>query len=644
MDRRDESKKIERRARAMLIGKEIPPNKQEVVRSLMNNAQLKPEEKYLAIIELLQTCPDKRVIIQEPATPVEPVKRAATRREKKARPVAPEIAAPTETSYYVDRLEAKYRPMKIFKRRYLTHRNNRIGIGFRKRLIPTKHLLRVMKYFEEAQGFLSAVLSRIMMEILKDNAVEEPILFNYLRLVRKWFVDTPLVNLRYDAIKWLERPQFERELRDWMASFFSFLKMDGETRERMLTEAEMRLRSLDDYKKDEHIEGEPEAYRKEKEKRNLEKEKKIHEFMLMMRSFLPIEAEQESMLSKRLDQRYGIGGFYPFLNAMAEALVFQRPISLQDIEIYFKIEAPFASVAAWDYSDDFLKKVGKDPESIQKKKRDSLRRDLEPYETLAMFLRSDDRGQNLLLKGAEAQWRQVDRRQHDPKTAYNENFLGFLDALVQCFKNLYLPLINGSAILFRDRGREEIEGSFFSFNYFGGRLERFEKILDELHLFRSNNPAYALRRDEVKRIMKGEGGQSVHVERLIRSIGDWFYEIGKELQGVYDMHRLWLAGRSAPPAGVPEREPLKDQSLAAEGERGMPLPFYDCVILKVGEGTALSKELAGRRVMEDSLYDGIFVRMAAFALQTAHECLNESLARDLVTRKELLKKMESAPE
>ncbi len=389
MDKREEAKRIERRARAMMMDKEIPPNKQEVVRSLMNNVQLKPEEKYLAIIELLQTCPDRKVSVREPG---EPARKESSRRVKKSRapaPVtAPETAAPTETSFYIDRLEAAYRPRKIFKKRYLAHRNNRIGIGFRKRLIPTKNLIRVMGYISEVQGLLSGALARVMMEILNDPAVEDPTLFNYLRQARKWLAEVPLLNLRYDAVKWLERPQFERELKGWLTSFYSFLKMEGDTRERMLTEAETRLRSLEDYRKEEHMDGEPEAYRKEKEKRNLEKEKRVHEFMLLMRSFLPIEEMQESMLSKRLEQKFRVGGFPDLLKAIAEALVFQRPLRNSDMDTYFRVEAPFANSASWDYSEDYLKKVGKDPESFRKKRRESLRKELEPYETLAMLLRA----------------------------------------------------------------------------------------------------------------------------------------------------------------------------------------------------------------------------------------------------------------
>jgi hypothetical protein len=154
-------------------------------------------------------------------------------------------------------------------------------------------------------------------------------------------------------------------------------------------------------------------------------------------------------------------------------------------------------------------------------------------------------------------------------------------------------------------------------------------------------------RDEVKRIMKGQvsaAGQGAALERLVRSVGDWFYDIGVELRDVYDAHRLWIAGRSAQATSDPPREPLRDRSLSEGGERAAPIPFHDCVIIKFNEGTPLSKELAGKRVLEDSLYDGVFVRMAAFALQVSGECLNEPLARELEKRQELIKKMDAAPE
>lgn len=54
-------RKIERKAKSLLLGKDIPPAKMELVRSLIQNKSLLSEEKYSAVIELIQSCPDKPV-------------------------------------------------------------------------------------------------------------------------------------------------------------------------------------------------------------------------------------------------------------------------------------------------------------------------------------------------------------------------------------------------------------------------------------------------------------------------------------------------------------------------------------------------------------------------------------------------------
>ena len=107
--------------------------------------------------------------------------------------------------------------------------------------------------------------------------------------------ETPLVHLSYDAVKWMERAQFDRELKGWVSWFFSFLKLEGELRERIMLEAETRLSSLEDFRKEELINGEPDTYRREKEKRNLEKEKQVYEFMMLLRSFLPVDPKQDCL-------------------------------------------------------------------------------------------------------------------------------------------------------------------------------------------------------------------------------------------------------------------------------------------------------------------------------------------------------------
>src|SRR4030043_1977435 len=165
----EELKKIERRARAMLTSKDIPPHKQEVVRSLMNNRQLKPEDKYQAIIGRVQSCPDKKVVLyHDEGVKPEPAKKKKIVTADDERLKTPELFAPTETSYYIDELHYKYRKLRLFRKRYLVHRNTRIGIGMRKRLVPSKNMLKVIRYLAEVQSGMGARLVVIMMEILKD--------------------------------------------------------------------------------------------------------------------------------------------------------------------------------------------------------------------------------------------------------------------------------------------------------------------------------------------------------------------------------------------------------------------------------------------------------------------------------------------
>ncbi len=646
MSSQEEIKKLERRARAMLVSKEIPPHKQELVRTLMNNRHLKPYEKYRAIIELVHTCPDKKVVLyeNEGVRPEPAKKKRAQPRTPDAMPAAPEVHAPTETSYYIDDLYREYRDRGLFRRRYLVHRNNKLGIGIRKRLVPSKKMMKIMAYLAGVQGEIAGRLVVIMMKILEDPAVEDPLIFNYLRCLRKWMSEAPLLQLKYEVVKWMERAQFERELKGWVTPYFSFLLLNADMREKIIAEAEARLRSIDDFRKEDLVDGEPPAYRRDKEKRNLEKEKLVYEFMMLLRSFVPLSAGQECLLSKRMKERFETGGLGEFMMAAEEALVFQRHVDQNTIVAHYGIKAPFVNNVEWDYSEDYLVKVGKDRESLMKKTRDAIRRELEPYETLAVLLRLDDEGRNMLLKGAEDQWRYIDKKHYDSKMMYNENFINFLDALLQCFRNMYVPLLDGSTVVFRDMGRQESEGAIFSLNYFEAHLDIFNRVLNDMHSFRTGNPTGAVGRDEVRRAMKAQAGSGTLVDRLIRSIGDCFYLFGKELQVVYDQHRRWAAGRPPGAGTEPARESLKARGLDESSGRGRPLPFYDCVILDVRNGSPLSKELAGKRVMEDSMLDGVFLRMNAFAYQVAHECMSERLARDLEERRKLLQKAEAAPD
>jgi len=178
MGKQEELKKIERRARAMLMSKDIPSHKQELVRALINNVHLNPQEKWRTVIELIQNCEDKKVILYEDRVPPELVKKKPSERKGASRP-APEAYAPTETSYYVDSMYRKYRRLKLFRIRYLVHRDNRIGIGMRRRLVPTKKFPKLFEYVAQVQKLILSRIDALMMEILNDPAAEDPTVFNY---------------------------------------------------------------------------------------------------------------------------------------------------------------------------------------------------------------------------------------------------------------------------------------------------------------------------------------------------------------------------------------------------------------------------------------------------------------------------------
>ena len=145
MANKSDSKKIERRAKSMLLDKDIPPAKMEIVRSLMRNTGILPEERYRAIIELVQSCPDR--IARKPSNRRVSAGGAAQPQADQdtiEKTIDNRPDGPTETSYFINEIYHKYRHSKMFKKRYLVHKNNRIGIGFKKRLIPGKNLIKVL--------------------------------------------------------------------------------------------------------------------------------------------------------------------------------------------------------------------------------------------------------------------------------------------------------------------------------------------------------------------------------------------------------------------------------------------------------------------------------------------------------------------
>jgi len=641
MTDKSDIKRLERRAKSMLLTKEIPSAKMDVVRSLMNNENLLPSEKYTAVIDLIENCHDKKSRTYDK-------EEKDHKKNKTLKETVPQIdnassagrSVPTETSYFINSIYDRYKHLKLFKKKYLAHRNNMIGLGFRKRLIPSNRLLKILRNIEKLQEHIASKLSKILMHILNDETIEEPELFNYMRIVRKWMMDMPFSKHRFDSIKWMERSSFEREFKDYIIHFFSIIKLDVETRERIILQIENTLRSFDNLRKEEIAQDDSEHIKREKEKNNLKREKEIYDYIMLIRSFLPTDINEDNHLSKLLKHKYHIDHFSDLLLYITEALIFQRPFQTDDMINYFKIEAPKVSLEAWDYSEELLKKVGKDPESRLQKRIKSLEKQLVPYETMVVMLKKEIKGQNMLLKAAYDQWKNIDKKHYDPEVVYNEKFFNFLDALVHYFKNKYFTLLDGTQIMFRDKKKTEHRSSIFSSSYMEDKLKELSSILDEMHYFRSNNPTLSITRKEVKKILDGKIDSMAHVGSFVITIGDFFYKIGKGLQERYDLHKLWVFyGKTMKDENI-LRKPIDDPDITDEEyNRGIPIPFYDSIIKEIDNTNPLNKKLIDNILIDDKHEEGLFVNAIAFSYQLAYECFNERIYTDINARKAIIQKI-----
>ena len=242
-----EIKSLERRARALMASRAISPARMDVVHSLMQNESLAPGERYLAIIDLIKNNPEKKVKRTEKDSRIRnrrqqapeacsDIKRGATRED------VSDLYAPTESFRYIGDILRRYGHLKLFKIRYLVHRNNRFGIGFKKRIIPSKRLVKIFNDLWERQNAVADRLSRVMTDLLEDPSERSPQAFNYLRIISKWLLTAPLVKYRYDEIKWMERVHFEREFRSYAMKYFSIKKIDPLLKEALIEKVEERIR------------------------------------------------------------------------------------------------------------------------------------------------------------------------------------------------------------------------------------------------------------------------------------------------------------------------------------------------------------------------------------------------------------------
>ena len=642
MPRKLEISKLEKRAKAYLLNKEISRGKMEAVKALMNNSRIDNYEKYNAILELLKNCPDKRVKDKVSLKPSpQKMKKKNSGLSGDASATADVITGPTETSLFIDELYYKYRHLKLFRKRYLVHRNNKVGIGLRKRLIPSHRLIRVMKKVGEEQDALLARIIAVLADILRDESIQDPTVFNYLRIVRKWMMDTPLVKYDYAAIKWMERPNFEKEFSSYLSWYFSFLGMDAHERERIMILLEIKLRQMDDLKKEEAPEKESDGERRLREKVNLAREGELHRIMSLARSFLPASFSEENRLTEVLIEGYSLNGLSDLLMITAEVLVFQRPIVPRELTEYLNIRPPVVSSEKWEYHEETLKKFGKDPASKKRKEIDRLRKELLPYEETVRLLKIEEGGRNLLMNGAESQMLLMDNRHQDPADVLESDFFTFIDAVIRFFKNSYLPVLDGTKIIFRDGDRNEHESSILDPEFLRDEMAMLNLILEDMHFFRGNNPNLAIGRMEMKKIMNKQMATMAKVEEYVRGLGNFFYTTAKKLHGIYDLHTAWIRSRVPLADKMMIRDPLKTSDAAgADRETGRPLPFFDCTIKDFYRNNVLTRKLAGKKITGPQPDDGIFILIIAYLYQAASECFNEHLEAEIDERKKIIRKID----
>ncbi len=643
MAKQEETKKLERRMRMLLMEKEVPQSKMDLVKTLMNNRSIKAEERYRTIIELIQTCPDKKTRpVAEIETPHDEKRRKQVRGSKEStdKKTAP-VSVPTEKSYYISDLNRKYRLLKLFRKRYLVHRSNRFGIGFRKRLIPTKKLFEIIGFISTIQERVNERLPAILTAILDDPDIEDPTLFNYIREFRRWVTVFPLNRAGYDEVKWMDREVFEREFKSFVKNYFSFMEMEIEEREQIVQLIESKLRGFDELKKFDIKETDNGEARKNKEKSNLAREREIYEYITALRFFLPAGSAYESSLTRELYEKYSVDSLEGLIEMICEALIFQKPVQKRDIISYYSIRPPAVSSETWDYSSDYLKKVGKDPESRKRRTAEKLKMELAPLDMVHNLLASEKEERSFLLYGAGQQMKYVDNRPLTPEEYREKNFLLFFDTVLNFFNNAYVPLLDGSEITFRDPGRREIKSSLFSFSILEGFSYSYTRIRDELHEIRTNNPTLTVTRDEIKRIAGGGIRTMPEVNDLVLHGGNFFYLLASEMKNHYNLHRLWVYNGRNLTMEESIRRPLDDFEIDPGNYKdGKPFPFYDCTVVDFDVRPRLAREALNFRIIDDSLKGGLLVRITAFCYQMAYECYNTDLGRELARRKELKRKIE----
>ncbi|HEY1405602.1 MAG TPA: hypothetical protein VF857_03245 [Spirochaetota bacterium] len=635
-------KKLERKAKSFMLTKEIPPGKVEVVRSILANTKLLEEERFRAIIDMLKDCPNKPH--SEPRARKIDLNRSSPRSSQSPfTTTSPFFSGPSVGSENIGSLYHSYRALGLFRKRYLAASTNRFGITFKKRLIPSHKFISLFRDIRSFQDKIISRLSTIMDMILSDPAIDDPTGFNYLRIFHSWMMETPFASMSVERVKWLDQRNFESELRSWSSYFLSFRELDTSAKEGIILTIETKLRDMDELRKESILPFDNESVRVSKEKRNLEREKQIYEYMMILRSFLPSVDPSDGLVAKHLLTRFSIHSIEELIVITYCAIVFQRTISITDIIRFYTIKTPQISATEWDYSKEALRQYGKDPESKKRRYINLMKETLAEYNDLYEFINMRYETIDFVRKAFDDQWKIMNHRRHDSSDIYEKNFFGFIDDCMTHFLMVYSVFINGESIPLIDENNNTWNAPIFARSFFESELSSLFNLQSEIILYKTNNPNHLISHTEAKRLMMGQIPSMFDLESFIRQIGSTYYQLGRSLLRTIALHNTWKRTALENPSSQLTRVPLeKIDPLSKDTEIPLPIPFYDCRIALSEKFNAVQKMLVGRQIMSDSVKDGIIPAVTAFCLQFAHECFDRSIINDLEYRKDLIRKIEEA--
>lgn len=626
MTQPDETTILRQKAHYLVANREIPDDKRTMIENLMDDKAPDQEGRYKAVIDILEKAPPR-----DSVTGIRDAASADDNRKTRS------IIEPVESSIYVENILQKYRATGLLKKRYFARRNNRFGIGCRKRCIPSKKLLSAINEITSYQEQVSQYLPEIFNAVLNDPEIQDPTGFNYLRVFRKWMVSPLFRGATVDTVKWMERHHFEKELRDFVYYLYSFVRMEAETIESVIDLVDQSIRGLDQFHKIQPVDNEDPSTRSAREKENLKREKRIHEYIMAVRSFLA--PGPETSLGKSLRKKFQVNDLHSLVITMVEAMVFQRSFDMRELVHYFEIEVIRVSSENWDYSEDLLRKFGKDRESRMEKLRDSIRKELESLKTVPWMLEYMPLKGNLLHNGVQERWRVVEHRRQDVEEVYQDNYFTYLDGVMGYVSNALVPILDGSTFAFQDQGGERVEGQMFHPAVMVQQINHLNDLVTEMHHFKTGNPTLAISRKEVKKIMTGSITTMVHVSRFLTHFGGVFYELAQPLVSLYDAHMRWVdAGRPPVDQELVTQAITRDDLVTIE-ETSRPLPFYSYAIEYTGGSDPLLRQLSGRQIISENGLEGLFVELTAFCLQAAQDVLYPDLEKDLNSIRTLKKRL-----